>query len=83
MNDMVYEIVERYVLQYVQTRQTVRISVSTASGWHLISELPPEKAAFLSDMLRNEKPIYYGTENNSLITNSEPIGEGEAGDTST
>jgi hypothetical protein len=75
VNDVIWETVERYVLQYVQTRKTVRISVETVSGWHLIDELPPEKAAFLSDMLRNEKPIYYAPENNSLKTNAEPIGE--------
>ena len=62
-----WETVERYVLYYAQPKQTVQIFVRTASGLNRIDELPPEKAAFLSDMLRNEKPIYYAPEINSLI----------------
>lgn len=73
------ELVEEYWLNYRPARQTVRIWVRTGpSGWQLVNELPIEKAVFLSDMLRSERPVYWMTGNVSLHTRGEPVGEEES-----
>jgi len=73
------ELVEEYWLNYRPGTQTVRIWVRTGpSGWQLVNELPTEKAVFLSDMLRSERPVYWITGNVSLHTRGEPVGEEES-----
>jgi hypothetical protein len=76
---MAIEEVTSYQVQYIPEKQIVRFLVETKSGWYKkpVSELPVEKAAFLIDMLRNEKPIYYYTDNSAIQTVREKIGEGE------
>ena len=75
---MADQIVTDYWLNYKPATQTVRIWIKTsASGWQLVNELPTEKAVFISDMLRNEKPVYWGTGNTTLHTREEPPGEEE------
>lgn len=75
---MADEMVTDYWLNYQPSTQTVRVWVqTTASGWQLVSDLPAEKAVFLSDMLRNEKPVFWVTGNTSLHTKEEPPGEAE------
>ncbi len=76
------KLVTHYWLNYDIIKTTVRISVKTDdSGWQGPIELPPEKALFVSDMLRNEKPIYLTMDEDgnpiSLHTREEPTGEGE------
>lgn len=80
--DMSAEEVEKYLIQYLPGKQTVKISVKTPSGpkYYLVNELPLEKAAVVIDMLRNEKPIYYYIDNSSLHTAGEKTGEGTQGD---
>jgi len=79
---MADELVTHYWLNYDIPSNRVRVSVLTQEGgWRLATELPPEQAVFLSDMLRNEKPIYLGmTDDGSpgqLHTKEEPTGENE------
>ncbi len=75
---MATELVTDYWLNYQPAAQTVRVWIKTAaSGWQLVNEMPSEKAVFVSDMLRNEKPIYWETGNTSLHTKEEPPGEAE------
>ncbi len=75
---MASELVTDYWLNYKPATKTVRIWIKTnPSGWQLVNELPTEKAVFISDMLRNEKPIYWITGNIALHTREEPIGEEE------
>ncbi|GJL56592.1 MAG: hypothetical protein NPIRA02_37240 [Nitrospirales bacterium] len=75
---MATELVQDYWLNYKPATQTVRIHVRTEpSGWQLVNELPVEKAVAVSDMLRNEKPIYWVTGNSALHTKEEPPGEEE------
>jgi len=77
---MAAEEVIKYQLQYIPEKQTVKIFVQTKeSGWHKkpVNELPVEKAAFVVDMLRNEKPIHYYADNSALQTGGESVGEGE------
>ena len=75
---MASELVTDYWLNYQPATQTVRVFVQTAaSGWQLVNELSPEKAVFLSDMLRNEKPVFWITGNLGLHTKEEPPGEAE------
>ena len=74
---MADELVTDYWLNYKIKTDTVRIWIKTAaSGWQLVDELSTEKAVFLSDMLRNEKPIFY-IKGVSLHTREEPPGEEE------
>lgn len=74
---MADELVTDYWLNYKIKTDTVRIWIkTTASGWKLVDELPLEKAVFLSDMLRNEKPLFY-IKDVSLHTKEEPPGEAE------
>jgi hypothetical protein len=76
---MAIEEVIGYQFQYRPKEQKVRLHVKTKSGWYKkpVDILPLEKAAFLIDMLRNEKPIYYHTDNSAIQTGGETIGEGE------
>ncbi|MDJ0757416.1 MAG: hypothetical protein QNJ45_28035 [Ardenticatenaceae bacterium] len=75
---MADELVRDYWLNYKPATETVRIWISTKkSGWQLVNELPIEKAVFLSDMLRNEKPVFWIPGNVSLHTRGEPVGEEE------
>lgn len=75
---MADETVLEYWLNYRPGTQMVHIWIRTApSGWQLVNELPPEKAVFVSDMLRNEKPIFWITGNVALHTREEPPGEAE------
>ena len=72
------ELVLKYWLIYKPYTQTARILVRTAeSGWQVVDELPPEKAVYVADMLRNEKPVYWVTGNLGLHTKEEPPGEEE------
>ncbi len=73
------ELVQKYWLNYRPATQTVRVWIKTAeSSWQLVNELPAEKAIFLSDMLRNEKPVYWIKGNVSLHTKEEDVGEEES-----
>jgi hypothetical protein len=72
-----HELVLDYWLTYKIATQTVLISVRTASGWNLVDELAAEKAVFLTDMLRNEKPVFFVPGTN-LHTHAEAPGEEEA-----
>ena len=75
---MADELVNDYWLNYQPSTQTVRVWVKTSpSGWQLVNDLPAEKAVFLSDMLRNEKPVFWVTGNVGLHTLEEPPGEAE------
>ena len=75
---MADELVNDYWLNYKIETDTVRTWIRTsASGWQLVDELPAEKAIFLSDMLRNEKPVFY-IRGKSLHTREEPPGEEES-----
>lgn len=75
---MATEIVTDYWLNYKPATETVKIWVKTGpSGWNLVNELSTEKAVFVSDMLRNEKPVFWITGNTALHTKEEPPGEAE------
>ncbi len=75
---MADQMVTEYWLNYKPATQTVRVWIRTsASGWQLVNELPTEKAVFISDMLRNEKPVFWVTGNAALHTREEPPGEEE------
>ena len=66
---MATELVKDYWLNYQPSTQTVRVWVQTAeSGWQMVNDLPAEKAVFVSDMLRNEQPVFWVTGNVALHT---------------
>jgi hypothetical protein len=69
-----------YQFQYKVKEQKVNLHVKTKeSGWikKPVDVLPLEKAVFLMDMLRNEKPIYYHTVEGAIQTVGELVGEKE------
>lgn len=76
--------VKNYVLRYDldQDRPWLIFQYQVDSNWKNVNWFPPkEDAVYLSDMLSNEKPIYY-VENRIgkkwLTTSSEEIGEEES-----
>jgi hypothetical protein len=71
------ELVSDYWLRYDANTLNTQIYVRSAGVWHLVNELPIEKAVYLSDMLRNEKPVFYIPGSKILHTKEEPPGEGE------
>ena len=76
---MATELVTDYWLNYKPQTQTARIWIKTAaSGWQLVNDMPSDKSVFVSDMLRNEKPVFWVTGNQALHTKEEPPGEEES-----
>jgi len=79
----VYEI-HNYVLRYdlENQRPWLIIHYKKDGLWRNVNWFPPqEDAQYLSDMLRNEKPVFYvETEGGRhwLTTSAEPIGEEES-----
>ncbi len=79
----VYE-VENYVLRYDldQNRPWVIVHYKVDAQWKNVNWFPPkEDAQYLSDMLRNEKPVYYVESTAGakwLTTAAEEIGEEES-----
>ncbi len=45
--------------------------------WHSMGGLDPARALQLTDLLRNEKPLYWSKGPHLLWTGREPVGEGE------
>ena len=76
--------VENYVLRYDldQERPWFIFHYRENGNWHNVNWYPPkENAVYLSDMLRNEKPLYYVINTNGrkwLTTSAEEIGEEES-----
>jgi hypothetical protein len=75
--------VENYVLRYDidSNRPWVIVHYKIDGRWKNKNWFPPAEAVvYLSDMLRNEKPIYYVESSSGrkwLTTSSEEIGEEE------
>lgn len=74
--------VENYVLRYDldNTRPWIIVHYKISTSWRNESFYPSaENAVYLSDMLRNEKPIYIVKTSSRtwLTTSSEEIGEEE------
>ena len=80
---MAVHLVENYVLRYDldQNRPWLIIHYQEVGSWKNVNWFPPkEDAVYLSDMLRNEKPIYYVVNpagKKWLTTHFEQIGEEE------
>lgn len=81
---MAVYMVENYVLRYDldQERPWFVFHYKVSGSWKNVNWFPPkESAVYLSDMLRNEKPIYYVESSSGkkwLTTSSEQIGEEES-----
>jgi hypothetical protein len=70
-------LVTDYWLRYDANSLTTQIYVKAGGTWHLVNDLPVEKAVYISDMLRNEKPVFYIVDSKILHTKEEPPGEAE------
>ena len=81
---MAIYMVENYVLRYDlnQQRPWFIFHYKINGNWSNVNWFPPqEHAVYLSDMLRNEKPVYYVELDNGskwLTTSTEVIGEEES-----
>jgi hypothetical protein len=78
--------VETYYLRYNPDTHQCIVGVHYLHSDHLQGaprplsrqyNVPAAEAMFLSDMLRNEKPIFIDTETGALATGKEEVGEGE------
>lgn len=79
---MAVHMVKNYVLRYDlnEERPWLIIHYQVGSQWRNENWRPPkEDAVYLSDMLRNEKPVYFVETSNRkwLTTSAEQIGEEE------
>ena len=76
--------VENYVLRYDldQDKPWLIVHYREGGNWRNVNWFPPkEDAVYISDMLRNEKPVYYVETSSGrkwLTTSSEQIGEEES-----
>lgn len=80
---MAVHLVKNYVLRYDldQDRPWLIFHYKVGENWKNVNWFPPkEGAVYLSDMLRNEKPVYYVESKSGkkwLTTSTEQIGEEE------
>lgn len=73
------QVIEQYKITWRPEDDAGMVHLALANGAG--ASLPIDsaaEAAFLLDMLRNESPVFYDTENRLLATGMEPVGEGEA-----
>jgi len=81
---MAVHMIKNYVLRYDldQERPWFIFHYQVNSSWKNVNWFPPkENAVYLSDMLRNEKPVYYVESTSGkkwLTTSAEQIGEEES-----
>jgi len=81
---MSVNIIKNYVLRYdLDTEKPWFIfHYQVNNVWKNVNWFPPkENAVYLSDMLRNEKPVYYVESKNGkkwITTSTEQIGEEES-----
>ena len=58
---------------------TTQINLFFEDGtWRSLGTLDPVRALFLTDLLRNEKPLYWSKGPEIIWTGREPVGEGES-----
>jgi hypothetical protein len=81
---MAWVMVESYYVRYNTKERQAVVGVYYREGGsvegRMLSQhfpLPPADAAFLTDLLRNEKPVYLDVETGALATGKELVGEGE------
>ncbi len=81
---MAVHLVKNYVLRYDldQNRPWLIFHYKVGTSWKNVNWFPPkEDSVYLSDMLRNEKPVYYVESSNGkkwITTSAEQIGEEES-----
>ena len=71
------EVTHYSVLHYMNGRIRLNLHFEDDSFEHY-NDLEPDRAMFLLDVLRNEKPVYWTDNDQILWTTKEPVGEGEA-----
>ncbi len=72
--------IENYILRFDTTKQRPWIIVTYRDEGvekHTDIYPPPESAVFVSDMLRNEKPVFWLPEEQLLTSSRERVGEEE------
>ena len=80
---MAVHMIKNYILRYDldEERPWVIFHYQVNNSWKNVNWFPPtENAVYLSDMLRNEKPVYYVESaggRNWITTSAEQIGEEE------
>ena len=81
---MPVHMIKNYVLRYDldQERPWFIFHYQVDNAWKNVNWFPPrENAVYLSDMLRNEKPVYYVESSSGkkwITTSAEQIGEEES-----
>jgi hypothetical protein len=81
---MAVHMIENYVLRYdlQQERPWIIFHYKVEGAWKNFNWFPPDKnAVYISDMLRNEKPVYFVESSSGkkwITTSAEQIGEEES-----
>lgn len=83
---MAWLAVESYYVRYNTKERQAVVGVYYREGGsqegRMLSQhfpLPPADAMFLTDLLRNEKPVYIDVETGAIASGKELVGEGEIG----
>ena len=71
--------VESYWLRYETREKTAKVGIKYSGGTQkYVVILPANDAAFLADLLRYEKPVYFDPDNGAIATSEgEEVGEQE------
>ena len=72
--------VHNYTLRYDEIKKQPSIVLHYMENGRAsahVMQLTAEEALYVSDMLRNEKPVRYNRKRNLLLTGLEPTGEEE------
>ena len=73
---MAYKKVEAYYLTF-QGKPKVWVRIQGDSALHIVTESSTD-ALFVTDMLRNEKPVHFDPDHKTLSTSAEIVGEEES-----
>ncbi|MAD43482.1 MAG: hypothetical protein CMI02_08410 [Oceanospirillaceae bacterium] len=75
---MAYFEIESYAVHWDTQENTGTIQLNMINGEvHAIKQLTASTVHMLMDLLRNEKPLYFDTDRQSVHSHFEPIGENE------
>lgn len=69
--------IHEYAVIYFPNGSTRINLFFTDDTWTHYKNLDPPRAQLLVDLLRNEKPVFWNKERNSIWTGREPVGESE------
>ena len=73
---MAWQEITNYALSYIQGTAIIYVTTKDNSNWQEVI-MKPEHAAYVADILRNEKPVFYDPDFKKISTSDELVGEAE------